>query len=119
MTSPFLDRPCTEWVASNGLVLAVRDLHPVSPGHALVVPFRLVVTWFDASHEEKTAIADDHHQDTYDDLGRSTGPMPRLGASDRPAPRVLSGERWTAGHGFLPGSNCGSDTSEVWAALPA
>ena len=58
MTSPFLDRPRTEWVASNALAFAVRDLHPVSPGHALVVPFRLVVTWFDASREEKTAIVD-------------------------------------------------------------
>ena len=51
--SPFLDRPRAEWVASNALAFAIR-----SRGHTLVVPFRLVATWFDASREEKMAIVE-------------------------------------------------------------
>lgn len=56
MTSPFLDRPRSEWVASNALAFAVRDLCPVSRGHTLAIPLRLVATWFDANREEKGAI---------------------------------------------------------------
>jgi len=57
-SSPFLDRPRLEWVALNALAFAIKDLHPVSPGHTLVVPLRLVPTWFEASPEEKAAIAE-------------------------------------------------------------
>lgn len=56
MTSPFLERPRADWVASNSLAFAIRDAYPVSRGHTLVVPFRLIATWFDASKEEKAAI---------------------------------------------------------------
>ena len=56
VSSPFLDRPHTEWVASNALAFAIRDLHPVSPGHTLIVTLRPAATWFDASGEEKAAI---------------------------------------------------------------
>jgi diadenosine tetraphosphate (Ap4A) HIT family hydrolase len=55
-TSPFLARPQAEWVASNALAFAIRDLYPVTRGHTLVVPRRVVATWFDASAEEKQAI---------------------------------------------------------------
>jgi superfamily II DNA or RNA helicase/diadenosine tetraphosphate (Ap4A) HIT family hydrolase len=55
-TSPFLDRPPTEWLASNALAFALPDAFPVSPGHTLVIPRRLVPTWFDATHEEQNAI---------------------------------------------------------------
>lgn len=58
MTSVFLERPSSEHVASNELAFAIRDTFPVSPGHTLVVPFREVATWFDASAEEKKAILD-------------------------------------------------------------
>lgn len=50
--SPFRDVPPTEWIASNRSAFAIWDRFPVSPGHALVVPFRLVPTWWDASEEE-------------------------------------------------------------------
>jgi diadenosine tetraphosphate (Ap4A) HIT family hydrolase len=43
--SPFLD-PAT-WADSNDLAFAVRDGFPVSPGHTLVLPRRLVVSVFD------------------------------------------------------------------------
>jgi diadenosine tetraphosphate (Ap4A) HIT family hydrolase len=57
-TSPFLARPQTDWVASNLLAFAIRDLYPVTPGHTLVVPRRLVATWFEATREEKSALVD-------------------------------------------------------------
>lgn len=56
--SPFLALPPSEHVASNALAFAVRDGFPVSPGHTLVVPRRLVATWFDATREEQLAILD-------------------------------------------------------------
>ena len=57
-TSPFLDRPREEWVASNALAFAIRDAFPVSPGHTLVVPRRLVAGWFDANVDERQALFD-------------------------------------------------------------
>ncbi|MCO5170375.1 MAG: DEAD/DEAH box helicase family protein [Planctomycetes bacterium] len=58
MSSPFLEIPASEWVASNQLAFAVRDRYPVSPGHTLVVPRRLVPTWFEATAEERLALLD-------------------------------------------------------------
>ena len=37
-------------------VYAIRDRYPVNPGHTLIIPFRHVATWFDASAEEQRAI---------------------------------------------------------------
>jgi hypothetical protein len=48
MTSPFLERPKADWIASNELAFAIHDSYPVSPGHALVVPRRVIATWFEA-----------------------------------------------------------------------
>jgi diadenosine tetraphosphate (Ap4A) HIT family hydrolase len=56
--SPFLQRPATEWIASNGVAFAIRDAYPVSPGHTLIVTRRLVATWFEATLEERHAILD-------------------------------------------------------------
>lgn len=56
MPSPFLEAPTSSWVASNTLAFALRDRFPVSPGHTLVIPHRLVATWFDATPEERLAI---------------------------------------------------------------
>lgn len=58
MTSPFLQRPESDWVASNDLAFAIRDAYPVSPGHTLVVPRRPVPGWDDATAEERLAILD-------------------------------------------------------------
>jgi diadenosine tetraphosphate (Ap4A) HIT family hydrolase len=57
-TSPFLERPAREWIASNDLAFAIPDGFPVSPGHTLVVTRRVVATWFDASRYERMAILD-------------------------------------------------------------
>lgn len=56
VTSPFLEAPASSWVASNALAFALRDRFPVSPGHTLIIPRRLVATWFDATPEERTAL---------------------------------------------------------------
>jgi len=56
--SPFLERPATEWVASNRFAFAIPDGFPVSPGHTLIVTRRLVATWFEATREERHAIVD-------------------------------------------------------------
>ena len=58
MTSVFSQRPSSDWVAQNALAFAIRDGFPVSPGHTLVVPFREVATWFEASADEKAALLD-------------------------------------------------------------
>jgi superfamily II DNA or RNA helicase/diadenosine tetraphosphate (Ap4A) HIT family hydrolase/HKD family nuclease/SOS-response transcriptional repressor LexA len=54
--SPFLALPSSAHVARNGLAFAIRDAYPVTPGHTLVIPFRHVATWFDATREEQNAI---------------------------------------------------------------
>lgn len=56
MTSPFLQLPTEAHVASNALAFAIRDGFPVSPGHTLIVPRRLVATWFEATREEHVAM---------------------------------------------------------------
>lgn len=56
MPSVFTQRPRSEWIAHNELAFAIRDGFPVSPGHSLVIPFREVATWFEASAEERVAI---------------------------------------------------------------
>ncbi|MCA9716708.1 MAG: DEAD/DEAH box helicase family protein, partial [Myxococcales bacterium] len=58
MSSPFAEVPHSDWVASNNLAFAIRDLYPVSDGHTLVIPRRVVATWFDASREEQVALFD-------------------------------------------------------------
>lgn len=55
-TSPFVQIPASERIVANELAFAVRDRFPVSPGHTLVVPFREVPQWFDASADEQQAI---------------------------------------------------------------
>ncbi|MDB4989148.1 MAG: helicase-related protein, partial [Myxococcaceae bacterium] len=54
--SPFLRIPPTDWVTHNALAFAVRDKYPVTPGHTLVIPKRVVPTWFEANREEQDAI---------------------------------------------------------------
>ena len=58
MTSPFLQLPPEAHVASNALAFAIRDGFPVSPGHTLIVPRRLVATWFEATRGEQVALLD-------------------------------------------------------------
>ena len=54
--SVFLQRPEADHVAANALAFAIRDGFPVSPGHTLVIPKRLVPAWFEATREDQLAI---------------------------------------------------------------
>lgn len=54
--SPFLSLPATAWLASNDLAFAILDRYPVSEGHALLVPKRLVAGWWDATEAEQHAL---------------------------------------------------------------
>jgi diadenosine tetraphosphate (Ap4A) HIT family hydrolase len=82
-SSPFLDIAQSDWLASNELCFAIADRYPVSPGHALVVPRRLVATWWEATAEEQHALLDlaaeirelleDHHRPDGWNLGVNVG----------------------------------------------
>jgi diadenosine tetraphosphate (Ap4A) HIT family hydrolase len=52
----------SEWIYDNGFFYAIFDAHPVSPGHALIIPKRHVVSILDLSRLEwnglKEAIED-------------------------------------------------------------
>ncbi len=54
--SPFLSLPATAWLASNDLAFAIFDRYPVSEGHTLVIPKRLVASWWDATKAEQHAL---------------------------------------------------------------
>lgn len=54
--SVFLDLDPSDWVGSNELAFAIRDSFPVSPGHTLVVPRRLINEWWKATPTERLAM---------------------------------------------------------------
>lgn len=54
--SVFLSVPRERWVAQNALAFALRDLNPVTEGHTLVIPKRLVVDFFETTDEERLAL---------------------------------------------------------------
>lgn len=56
LPSPFLSVPRSQWIADNPLAFAIRDRHPVTEGHSLVITRRVVPTWFDATAEEQAAL---------------------------------------------------------------
>jgi superfamily II DNA or RNA helicase/diadenosine tetraphosphate (Ap4A) HIT family hydrolase/HKD family nuclease len=51
--SPFLAVPSSEWLLANGSAFVIADRFPVSPGHALVVPRRLIGNWWEATERER------------------------------------------------------------------
>ncbi len=52
----FCDLEDKEIIVKNQYCYAIFDKFPVSKGHTLIIPFRHVETFFDASKEEKIAI---------------------------------------------------------------
>ncbi|MCP1715511.1 diadenosine tetraphosphate (Ap4A) HIT family hydrolase [Methanocalculus alkaliphilus] len=56
MTCPFCDPVPSDIVLANDLAYARYDLYPVSPGHLLLIPFRHVVSFFDATGDEQAAL---------------------------------------------------------------
>ena len=51
--SPFLAIPASAVLAANRSAFVIADRFPVSPGHALVVPRRVIATWWEATDEER------------------------------------------------------------------
>ena len=51
--SPFRAIPAEQWVAQNRSGFAVWDALPASPGHALVVPFRQISSWWETVADER------------------------------------------------------------------
>src|SRR5689334_16933032 len=54
--SPFLEIPAAEWLAANDYAFAIADRFPVSPGHALVIPRRVIATWWEATAAERSGL---------------------------------------------------------------
>lgn len=55
---PFCDKPANEILLSNDLAVAFNDIHPMAPGHMLIVPRWHCQTLFDATPEEQHAMMD-------------------------------------------------------------
>lgn len=55
-TCPFCQLESRQVFHDDGVIAGVWDEHPVSPGHALLVPRRHVATWFDADVSEQQAL---------------------------------------------------------------
>jgi diadenosine tetraphosphate (Ap4A) HIT family hydrolase len=55
---PFCAPPPERVFHEGLLVLGIWDGFPVSPGHALLIPRRHVLTWFEANVDERRELAD-------------------------------------------------------------
>lgn len=53
---PFCALGAKRIVLANELAAVIRDAHPVSPGHTLIIPKRHVVSFFETSGEEREAM---------------------------------------------------------------
>lgn len=53
---PFCALPVSRVLARNDFAITLRDAHPVTPGHTLVIPVRHVSSFFDATHAEREAM---------------------------------------------------------------
>jgi diadenosine tetraphosphate (Ap4A) HIT family hydrolase len=53
---PFCDACAEEIVVHNDLWFARWDVFPVSIGHLLLIPFRHMASYFDATHQEKQGL---------------------------------------------------------------
>lgn len=83
MTCPFCDADSLTAIWSSSLVIAIRDQHPVNPGHTLVIARRHIQSYFDATENEqreiwravadvKAAIDAEFHPDGYN-IGFNAG----------------------------------------------
>ena len=62
---PFCAPPADQIVLEGKEAMVLRDTHPVSPGHVLIVPRRHVASLFQATateREEMLRLADDAHR---------------------------------------------------------
>ena len=56
MTCPFCTPAPSVILLANDLAYARYDLYPVSPGHLLLIPFRHVASFFEATGAEQAAL---------------------------------------------------------------
>lgn len=56
MACPFCNPDPAVIVAKNDLAYARYDIHPVNPGHLLLIPFRHVASAFETTDAERLAI---------------------------------------------------------------
>ena len=56
MSCPFCNPDREEIVLANDLCYVRFDKYPVNPGHLLVIPFRHVAGFFDATDDEQAAL---------------------------------------------------------------
>ena len=56
MTCPFCTVPRERLVFEGELAFVIRDGHPVSPGHMLVIPRRHVASFFETTTEEQASM---------------------------------------------------------------
>lgn len=53
---PFCETESLSVEYQGNLCFAIRDAHPVSPGHTLVIPRRHIASLFDATEAERSAM---------------------------------------------------------------
>src|SRR5687768_11870959 len=76
---PFCARGGDDVFHRGRLVVGLWDAFPVSPGHALLVPIRHVLTWFDATRDERAEllesidVARQRIRDRYEPAGFNIG----------------------------------------------
>lgn len=80
---PFCDPPTDRIFAEDERSFCLWDGYPVSPGHALIIPRRHVVNWFEASPAEQIglvsrlsvakAIIDERHRPDGYNIGINSG----------------------------------------------
>lgn len=87
MACPFCNPDPDVIVVKSDLAYARYDIHPISPGHLLLIPFRHVASAFDLTDTERLALARlagdaraivdrDHHPDGYNigvNIGEAAG----------------------------------------------
>ena len=56
--STFSSIPADSKIASNELAFAIRDKFPVSDGHTLVIPYRQITDWWEATPAERQCLFD-------------------------------------------------------------
>jgi hypothetical protein len=86
-TCPFFSLPESRIVQSNEIGWMIRDAHPISPGHTLIIPKRHVGSFFDLTEDERSALLSLLATAKRRSMS-SIGPTPSTSASMMERPRV-------------------------------
>ena len=55
---PFCNPDIARIIMANAHAFAIYDAFPVTPGHSLIIPYRHIASFFEATREEQTAMLD-------------------------------------------------------------